>query len=737
MKFKRISLAFILIVLVSFPLVPRYISGWKQETSNDLTRPNFSTTQWLGYEAVSGITPEAKMTWITENLLSFWLGVEAPHNSEAASGYVNDTSIYGDVEDLVLYLDASGTTVTNSSLADRAQEEYDKLIMELGKEDADLTRAAFHAGAMAHYVSQAGVWGALWDESLWGTLNTTIFALFENQIDDGCVGNHLLSDQSSWRNEYFEITVNATTPMTAEEATIDLAEKVFPLAQALGNNFNTSATSVEDWSEPYRADVGYCLNRSVEAIINALEQAMTDVNWKYLSVPTPTVNYSNETGEIAIPELKVNYTDNNGTQPLTDALATNAEFYYVVHPTDFYGNYQTPYRTDAGANLTYSSANETWYFSEEFVPGLTARTDHSIVLFFQMTGSAEFYSERSEMFYVNYFFINVTKPSISYNSKDRTLDVKNIRVNIPDFPELGSIDPSEANLHHWYLYTRGEGTSLTEETGVRAYNTWGDQINGQLEYNESDETWYSIDNDIGWVFTQTLQVYFVVVRFNVSGIPIGFFKQSIGGSQRFYTFVENASSTFTTRDHQITISKPKLEYNQETQTVRIWDVTAHTDYKNLTLDYEMIEGREIWDQLEDKRMARWKIFLYDGIASSRYGDLEWDPVNEWWFAEDIYVGTFPDNNYYIACKIVNLNVNVTTSPYGPPSDYFHISRPIPIVYWILPEIFLAGFVVLFGWLAWYRPKKKKEEREASRQARIGRTLKEAQESSQFTSLEDE
>lgn len=727
-----------LIMIVSIPLVPRYVLGWKQETSDDLSNPNFSTTQWLGYEAVSGISPEEKMTWITDYLLSFWLGIEAPHNPQAASSYVNDTSIYGDVEDLVLYLDVSGTTVTNSSLADRAQEEYDKLVTELAKETPDWTKAAFYAGAMAHYVSQAGFWGALWDESLWGTLNSTNYALFEDQIEAGCIGENLLTEESSWKNEYFDIEINATTPMTAENAAIDLAEKVFPMVESLGTNFNTSATSVGDWTSSYKTNVSYCLDRSVEAIINALESAMTAVNWKYLSLPKPTVDYNNETGEIAIPEFKVNYTDNNGIATLTEALTITAEFFFVVHPKDEYtGLYETPYRTDSGANLTYSSENETWYFPKEFVPGLRSRKDHSIVLHFQMVDSIDFYSNRSEMFYVDYFVIKITRPSINYDAQDRTLDITNISVYVPAFPELGFIDPSEADIHNWYLYTRGEGTSLTQDIGLEAHNVWGDKINSQLEFNESDNTWYSLNNDIGWVFTQTQQVYFIIVRVNVTGIPGGYFQEGYGGVQRFFTYAENYSATFKTREHKITISKPKIEYNEETQLLRIWDATAYTDYKNLTLDYEMLKEREIWDALEDRRVAKWKIFLYDGIESSRVDNLEWDPVNEYWFAEDIYVGGFPDNYYYVACKFTNMNVNSTTLSYGSPSELFRIYRPVPIVYWILPEFFLIGFVVLFGWLVWYRPKKKKEERKEAREDRIGRTLKEVKKASQFTALEEE
>ncbi|MHA1462572.1 MAG: hypothetical protein ACTSQ0_05845, partial [Candidatus Heimdallarchaeota archaeon] len=96
----------------------------------------------------------------------------------------------------------------------------------------------------------------------------------------------------------------------------------------------------------------------------------------------------------------------------------------------------------------------------------------------------------------------------------------------------------------------------------------------------------------------------------------------------------------------------------------------------------------------------------------------WDFTEEYWYSEDIDVSSLPDNDYYISAKIVNMNVNATTSPWGPASATFTISRPIPVIYWILPELFVAGFVVLFGWLAWWRPRQNRLQIERERDAKI-------------------
>jgi len=110
--------------------------------------------------------------------------------------------------------------------------------------------------------------------------------------------------------------------------------------------------------------------------------------------------------------------------------------------------------------------------------------------------------------------------------------------------------------------------------------------------------------------------------------------------------------------------------------------------------------------------------LWDGIASHLTGNLIWNEADQYWFADNISVDDLPDNNYYISAKITNMNINFTVSPWGPASNLFEITRPIPVIYWILPEFFMAGFVVLFGWLAWWRPKKKREMIERERAEKI-------------------
>ncbi|MHA1435288.1 MAG: hypothetical protein ACTSO7_15710, partial [Candidatus Heimdallarchaeota archaeon] len=128
-KKRKTITATIIICLTIVTMLPSSVLGWQSNESRSedqlFYRPKFSTTQWLSYEAVE-VFPIAKTQWITDNMLFFIHGVEAPF-AVNASHMIADSLDYGDDNDsYVLYLDGAGTSVTNDSLAVRAQEEYVK-----------------------------------------------------------------------------------------------------------------------------------------------------------------------------------------------------------------------------------------------------------------------------------------------------------------------------------------------------------------------------------------------------------------------------------------------------------------------------------------------------------------------------------------------------------------------------------------------------------------------------------
>ncbi|MFW9923961.1 MAG: hypothetical protein ACFFDW_11815 [Candidatus Thorarchaeota archaeon] len=713
-KWSKISLAIGLMIIVSIPLVPAYVMGWKQETSWNQERPNFTTHQWLAFEALQLSPSTSMLQWIENNRLAFWLGVEAPFYSVAASAYdVDYETNYGDIDSLVLYLDVTGTTVTNGNLSDRAQEEYEKLVAELGKVDGDHELAAFYAGTMAHYISQAGLYAALWDETLWGTLNVTSWVSFENFIEETLVGNHFENDPSDFRSNVFTLSPSVITPVNASQAAINLAKAIHPLAEGLGDNFDIHSTSVGDWDAAYIDDVTDCLTYSAEAIYAAIKHALEAVNWKYLSITDPNFTFNQTTGHMVIPEFSVNYTDNSGTYAFTEDNATVAEFRVLATIDD-----ETVVQPEKEP-LSFNESSNKWYHEDHLLKGAVANAEHTILYTFKMNLSALTWSNYSTLtFDVTYYFVNITNISAFYNPITRSLDIYDVNCELPDLPEIGVIDDTEVDEATWILYTKGEGTQVSEAIGIEAYDTEGRQPHGPLTFDNISQTWYSYDNDIGLVFTATLQQYYVVVRFEISGLPVGFTRTTQYGTT-FYPYAQKGDDYwFITRDHIITITKPRIVLDLENNFVNVYDITAFSDYNVTELDYYEIHGKTVYGQ--DRRSARWKIFLYDGIPSSITGDLIWDDESNYWYAEDIPVDSLPDNTFYISAKITNMNVNATISPWGPASDTFVIKRPIPIVYFILPEIFLAGFVVLFGWLVWWRPRQKKLRIERDRAAKISK-----------------
>jgi hypothetical protein len=219
---------------------------------------------------------------------------------------------------------------------------------------------------------------------------------------------------------------------------------------------------------------------------------------------------------------------------------------------------------------------------------------------------------------------------------------------------------------------------------------------------------------------------YVVIRIRLI-VPVGYWTTTIlGGTEPIFRPYLQLDSDyyFVTKDHDITISKPVVDYYEEYDPVdeitkkyiSAYGITAMSDYNNTVLDYYEIIEKEVYG--DDRRERRWKVFLYDGIQSRLTGELQWNYTDETWYVENLEVTFLPDNKYYLSAKIVNMNTNFSTSPWGPQSELFEIKTPMPIVYYILPEFFLAGFIVFFGWLAWYRPRKKRLLLEKEREEKL-------------------
>jgi hypothetical protein len=686
----KLKISWILLVsIIIISLYPKKISSWNQEQStsaDDYQHMYFTTHQWLAYEAIKLEPTQSKMAWLTSNLHAFWLGVEAPYNELTASFYGLDDPIYGDINELILFLDGSGTIVTNDSLADRAQEEYDKLITELAKNDTDYQDAAFYAGTMSHYISQAGIWATLWNETLWGSLDTYVWNTFENQIDYSLSADYYHDEKSSWLHDNFTLTPNMLSPVDAYNATVNLAKTIHPYAESLGNDFDEfSWYSVYDWSASYFDKVEFCLNASVEAIYASLKHAMEAVDLKYITIAEIDYSYDNTTHSLEIYEFNVNYTDSYGTFNLNDSTATQAEF-GLLEDTDL--SYE-----EAGVikALQYNAMSNKWYQEKCLLNGTTPMTDYKIYCQFKLNGSALTKGYSNSTFSVDYYDFIIDDFEVLYDLTSRKLSISNVQCYIPDLVNINYIEPNETTSANWFLYQKGVGSSISNTSGVPKYDTEGKVVYGNLTYNGM--YWTSFDNDIGLVYTPSEVDLYVIIRFTLV-IPTGYLYEDNFGGWIFRPYAQKIDDyVFETSDHIATItiaSDPILD--TAFMTVSLSEITAYVDYNNTVLDYYEIREKEVYGS--DIREARWKIFSSEGIASQLTGDLQWDDFNDWWYINDIQVGNLPDGVYKIGVKFTTMNIDFTSAAWEFSSEFTIKTSETPIYIYLLPMAFLIGFIAI-------------------------------------------
>jgi len=339
--------------------------------------------------------------------------------------------------------------------------------------------------------------------------------------------------------------------------------------------------------------------------------------------------------------------------------------------------------------LSYNGGTGKWYLSESLITGAIVKTNHSIKYNFDMARAPAAYSNVSDPFFVDFYNVTVEGLNYQYHSDVRTLDIFNVSAICYDVPDIGVVDPSDVLSAQWILYQKGVGaTQIGEVIGVPATDTQNNAVRGNLTYNDTTERWSSYNNDIGWVFTPTSVEYYVVARFLLI-IPVGYYKPQLLGDPIFKPYAQQQGTNyFRTRDHQVTISRPVIEFDSETLSLEVWNITAVTDYQNIFLDEYEVREKEIFG--EDIRQARWKIFLWDGISTALTGNLTWNDANQYWFVANISLADLPANSYYISALITNMNVNFTVSPWGPASENFIIEGPETSFYYMTIVYVLIG-----------------------------------------------
>ena len=670
----RFCLLLSLIVVV----LPQSSKSWFAEITENpqlATNPSFSTQQWLAIEAIK-LFPDAKIQWITTNYLSYWQGVEAALNGEACIQHGLDSNDYGDINSYVLYLDVLGTSVTNDSLALRANEEYNKLVLELKKINPDYSLAAFYTGALSHYISQAGVWGAIWDETLWGTLSQENWTNFELAIERGNVISNLPQIEINFRflnytnikNDYFDIAPTVVTDEDAYNATINLAKKIHLVAQGLGDNFNDTILHANQWPSSYYNDVKTCLEYSVEAIYSSIEAAIIEANLQYISLPDPSFTFFDSDGHLEILEFEATFSDNSSTYILAEENTTKAEFYYLYYDQSSL----IVSMSDENNQFVYNNVSKKWFYPKSLTKGLAYNTTHSVIYCFQTTKSSYIWSNlTSDTFHLNFF--NMSFPDFHYKYVQETFSV-NITDATPileNNPGYEIVNDSNVNFAEWILYYGAHDNLYPNYIfGVPVIDTQGSPIQGQLNFDNQTKTWSATNVDIGWVYTSDFIDCIVVIKFNLSNLPIGTERET-PYSIYYYNYARHyGDQLFKTRNHMLTSSKPLLHYFEKSNTLGASAITAIQDYQNIQLNYHQIYEKEVYGN--DQRQAKWQLFYFDGTETFYSGDLEWDNNTNSWFIGEFDVSPLGGHEYYFRCRFRTMNSELSTVFWGPISDSVQI-----------------------------------------------------------------
>ena len=171
---KRFLAVFAVVLLFVSPA-----SSWRNGGESAMNgTAGFGTHDYIALKAyeLAGI---ADLPWITENVNVYLLGTEAPDVGPKISGVTGSYHDTGACH--CILFDAAGG-VTRDRAEVRVREEFDKA--KLAKQSGDIRKAAFYAGAMAHYLGDLSQFcHIMGPQSHWGSEDQTAHKKYEIAVD--------------------------------------------------------------------------------------------------------------------------------------------------------------------------------------------------------------------------------------------------------------------------------------------------------------------------------------------------------------------------------------------------------------------------------------------------------------------------------------------------------------------------------------------------------------------------
>lgn len=198
-------------------------SGWSNGgTSKRINSPIFGTHDWIAYEGYRLAQDEADLDWLRDEVNAYFLGTEAPDTSAFLSSFTTEGG-YSDATQCHCVLYDEGLDVVRDRAAMRAQQEFDRAraALESGAPDR-FRRAAFHVGAMAHYIGDLSQFMHMMGQgSRWGREEKSLHSRYEEVVDKTMVAG---KRRSTLLSPY--IKKRAVAGNTAERVTLAVAKFV-------------------------------------------------------------------------------------------------------------------------------------------------------------------------------------------------------------------------------------------------------------------------------------------------------------------------------------------------------------------------------------------------------------------------------------------------------------------------------------------------------------------------------
>jgi Zinc dependent phospholipase C len=195
------------------------VHGWHNGGDEEQQPPKFGAHDYIAFKALDR-APAAKVVFIKQRLTTYFIGTEAPDTgkkipSVTESGYKDTGACH------CILFDEEGT-ITKDRARDRIRQEFDRAVAALAANQKN--RAAFFAGAMAHYLGDLFQFHHMMGtESHWGAEDQTLHAAYESAVDRRV---DFITHGSSLLDPFLTpVTVEGDTPEEIAEAVALFVER--------------------------------------------------------------------------------------------------------------------------------------------------------------------------------------------------------------------------------------------------------------------------------------------------------------------------------------------------------------------------------------------------------------------------------------------------------------------------------------------------------------------------------